>query len=64
LCRWAEYYSARLNELYSSGNENSDADESVEKQVENKDSSQTVSAIHYLLCTSLFCAFAVETKPE
>ncbi|CAB4015829.1 Hypothetical predicted protein, partial [Paramuricea clavata] len=41
LCRWAEYYSARLNELYSSGNENSDADESVEKQVENKDSSQT-----------------------
>ena len=29
LCRWAEYYSARLNELYSSGNENSDADDSI-----------------------------------
>ena len=44
LCRWAEYYSAHVDELgFSSGNENSD--ESVEEQLQHKDSSKTVSAI-------------------
>ena len=42
LCRWAEYYSAHVNELgYSSSKENSN--ESVERQVQHKDSSPTVS---------------------
>ena len=46
LCRWAEYYSAHVDELgFSSGNENSDDIESVEEQLQHKDSSKTVSAI-------------------